>query len=68
MSENNHQVTVTNIDIPFGRMVGIIIKWTLASIPALIVAALVIAALGAVFSLVFGVAYHEFLRGHSPHY
>jgi len=30
------RVTLTNVDIPFGRMVVIILKWTLASIPALI--------------------------------
>lgn len=28
-------VSVTNINIPFGRMVVIILKWMLASIPAL---------------------------------
>jgi hypothetical protein len=38
-------VTITDIDVPFGRMVIIAIKWTAAAIPAailvLIVAALV---------------------------
>lgn len=28
-------VTLTNVDIPFSRMVVIILKWMLASIPAL---------------------------------
>ena len=30
-------VEVSNIDMPFGSMVVFIIKWTLASIPALII-------------------------------
>lgn len=34
MSENN--TTITDIRIPFGRMVAIILKWMLASIPAVI--------------------------------
>ena len=29
--------TITDIDIPFSRMVSIILKWMLASIPAIIV-------------------------------
>lgn len=30
------KVSITNVDIPFGRMVIIIFKWMLASIPAAI--------------------------------
>lgn len=30
------RVIVTDFDMPFGSMVGFIVKWTLASIPALI--------------------------------
>ena len=33
----NERVTLVDIDIPFGRMVAIIIKWSLASIPAMII-------------------------------
>ena len=33
---NEDRTTVTDIDIPFGRMVMIILKFMLASIPALI--------------------------------
>jgi hypothetical protein len=39
----NNKVTVTDIDIPFGRVVGIILKWVLASIPAMILVGLIIA-------------------------
>lgn len=33
---NENQTTVTDIDIPFGRMVMIILKFMLASIPAVL--------------------------------
>ena len=33
---NENHITVTNIDIPFGRMVMIILKAMLAAIPALL--------------------------------
>ncbi len=31
------QVTVTDVDIPFGSMVTLMVKWALASIPALLI-------------------------------
>ena len=31
-----HETTITDIRIPFGRMVAIILKWMLASIPAIL--------------------------------
>ena len=31
------RVTLVNVDIPFGRMVRIILKWMLASIPAILI-------------------------------
>jgi hypothetical protein len=33
---DQNQTTITDIRIPFGRMVAIILKWMLASIPALL--------------------------------
>ncbi len=32
----DQKTTITDIRIPFGRMVAIILKWMLASIPAII--------------------------------
>jgi hypothetical protein len=32
----NQNITLTDIRIPFGRMVAIILKWMLASIPAIL--------------------------------
>ena len=33
-----HRVAIADVDIPFWRMVAIIIKWTFAAIPAMITA------------------------------
>ena len=46
----NQQVTVTDIRMPFGSMVTFMVKWALASIPAIIILFLV----GAVVSALFG--------------
>ena len=46
MSDN--EVVVTDIRIPFGSMVVLILKWTLASIPAMFI-------VGIVVVVVFGV-------------
>jgi hypothetical protein len=50
-------VRITDIDIPFGRMVMIILKWMFASIPAMIIMwflmFIVLAILGAVFGASF---------------
>jgi hypothetical protein len=33
---NKNETTITDVRIPFGRMVAIILKWMLASIPAIL--------------------------------
>jgi len=43
-----HRVTIADIEIPFWRMVAIIIKWTLASIPAVIIISIIFGIIGAV--------------------
>ena len=49
-----NQTTITNIDIPFFRLVGIIFKFILASIPAMIFAYFIFAAISIVLFMVFG--------------
>ncbi len=47
--------TITDIRIPFGRMVAIILKWMLASIPAVILLYIVMAVLSVLmFALIGG--------------
>lgn len=41
-----HPVTVTDINIPFGRLVVLILKFMLASIPAIILMYAIMAAIG----------------------
>lgn len=48
------RVTITDIDIPFGRLVMLIIKLWLASIPAIIIIGIVLAIVGGILSLIFG--------------
>lgn len=37
MADNPHEVTVTDIKIPFFSMVVLMVKWALAAIPAIII-------------------------------
>lgn len=46
----SERVTIVDIDIPFGKMVGLIIKWTLASIPAMIIVSIIFMLIAALFS------------------
>jgi hypothetical protein len=50
-SMNGRQsLTITDIDLPFWRIVGIMVKWSIASIPAFII----LAAIGFAIFLVLG--------------
>ena len=46
MNQPSTPVTLSNINIPFGRLVIIMLKWMLAAIPALILFYIVILTLG----------------------
>lgn len=37
MSENHAKVVVTDVRIPFGSMVVLMVKWAIATIPALVI-------------------------------
>lgn len=47
-------VTINNIDIPFGRLVAIIFKFMLASIPAVLLLYLVLGLISLCFLALFG--------------
>lgn len=49
-------VTVTDIDMPFWSMVGFMIKWAIASIPAALILFGVVAAVGFFAVVLFGAA------------
>lgn len=42
-----HRIAVVDLDIPFWRMVAIMIKWSLAAIPAVIIVSVVFGIIGA---------------------
>jgi len=43
-----HRVAIADVDIPFWRMVMIMIKWTFAAIPAVIIVSIILGIIGAV--------------------
>ena len=57
------RTTVTDIDIPFGRLIVIFIKFGLAAIPAAIVVSIVVTLIGVVLSAIFGTGFITFM-GH----
>jgi hypothetical protein len=48
-----HRVAIADMDIPFWRMVAIMIKWSLAAIPAVIVISIIFSIIGAILGGVF---------------
>jgi hypothetical protein len=42
MAEGANPVTIRDIDVPFWRVVAILVKWSIASIPAMIILAILI--------------------------
>lgn len=57
---NDNRVVVTDIDMPFGRMVVFILKLMLASIPAVILFYFLIALLMLIVASIFGGAFAVF--------
>ena len=43
-----HRVAIADVDIPFWRMVAIILKWSFASIPAIIIFSIIIGIISAI--------------------
>jgi hypothetical protein len=52
MADASNIVTIRDIDVPFFRMVSILIKWLIAAIPAMIIVAILYAL---IFSLLGGI-------------
>ena len=46
-----HRVAIADIQIPFWRMVAILVKWSFAAIPAAII-------IGIIYAIVFGALPH----------
>jgi hypothetical protein len=52
--DSNTRVTITDVEIPFFRLVVIFIKWTLAAIPAAIIVSLIMGIIMTLLAGVFG--------------
>lgn len=48
MADSSNIVTIRDIDVPFWRIVMILVKWSIASIPAMIILVLLLALIGAI--------------------
>jgi hypothetical protein len=53
MTDGSNPITIRDIDVPFWRIVTILIKWSIAAIPAAIIVTIVYALL---FALLGGIA------------
>jgi ABC-type sugar transport system permease subunit len=53
MADGGNLVTIRDIDVPFWRIVLILIKWSIAAIPAAIIVGLIFAALFALLGGLF---------------
>ena len=55
---NSYRVTVTDIDIRFGRLVAFFVKVSLAAIPAMIIVSVIYTLLAAIVVGLLGGRYH----------
>ena len=62
-----HRVAIADIDIPFWRMVTILVKWSLAAIPAAIIITIIFIIIGAAVGIVMSMlglgGLPSFMRG-----
>ena len=54
MADSRQEVVVTDIEIPFVSMVVLLVKWTLAAIPAMIILVSIAVAISLVLGALFG--------------
>jgi hypothetical protein len=57
MSINLNEMVVTDIKIPFWSMVVLMVKWALASIPAVIILIMIAAAFSMALGWLFGIPF-----------
>lgn len=54
MADNRQEVVVVDVEIPFVSMVVLLVKWTLAAIPAMIILVSIAVAISLVLGALFG--------------
>ena len=61
MQHTNQRFVLSDIDIPFLRLIVIFVKWSLAAIPAAIILTLIFMLIGTVMAAIFGTSFQ--MRG-----
>jgi hypothetical protein len=56
------RIVVSDVDIPFWRLVAIFIKWTIAAIPAVIVVTIIMVVITGVLTTLFGIGWLMLFR------
>jgi hypothetical protein len=51
------KIVISDIDIPFWRLVGIFIKWALAAIPAAIIVTVIMMIISGLIAMIFGLGW-----------
>lgn len=64
-SAGAQRTVLIDVDIPFGRLIMIFIKFSLAAIPAAIVVSVIFMLIGVILSAIFGGGYFA-MMGHGP--
>ena len=59
MADEKREVVVTDVRIPFWSMVMLMVKWTIAAIPALIILLVIGAVVSMAFAAIFGAGTHH---------
>ena len=57
MAEPNHRIVISDIDIPFRRLVGFFVKAALAAIPATLIVWLIFVTTWFLLATLFGMAF-----------
>ena len=57
MAEPYHRIVISDIDVPFGRLVAFFVKATLAAVPAAIIVWFVLLVMWFVMAMIFGLAF-----------
>ena len=52
MADGNNLTTIRDIDVPFWRIVMILVKWSIASIPAMIILMLISGVVGLILAAI----------------
>ena len=60
MSEDRREIVVTDVKIPFWSMVVLMVKWAIASIPAVIILMLIAAAISLLLGMLPAGDWHHY--------